>query len=404
MRHDPIEATLRVASTLEDSEAFARLIVAAFAVPDADARAWPAQLELGNVRLFESPRSKPSTTTAVLGGLAFYPMGQYFGGRRVSCTGVAGVAVDPTLRGRGIATAMMNAALGELAERRVALSALYPASLRLYARSGYAVCGDRYEVRVPLDGLPRVAPATSGRLVRLEGVEDASMRACYAAVARHRDGWLDRSEPMWRRVREQRGVVREGYAWMQAERCDAYVWFQRVPRAPLSSDIVCSDLVARDAHAAAQIFGFLASFSTVCKELVFHAAPQDPLLFMLEEFRWRVAHLHPWMVRVVDASAAIAARGFPPPLRGSVDFTLRDDGFAHNRGPFRLSVEGGLGELARGGAGGIEIDIRDFATLYSGRVPASRLAAFGRLRGDERSLAFLDACFQTGPPTTPEMY
>lgn len=400
MRNDSTQATLRVASTPQDSEDFARLIVAAFAVPEADARAWPAQLELGNVRLFES-----STSPSVLGGLAFYPMGQYFGGQRVACTGVAGVAVDPVLRGRGIATAMMNSALRELAERRIALSALYPASLRLYARSGYAVCGDRYEARVPLDRLPRVAPADDGRIVRIDGVEDPSMRACYAAVARHRDGWLDRSEPMWRRVREQRGVVREGYAWMRGDRCDAYVWFQRVLRAPLSSDILCSDLVARDAHAAAQLFAFLGSFSTVCKELVFHAAPQDPLLGSLEEFSWRVAHLHPWMLRVVDASAAIAQRGFPPPLRGSAGFAIHDELFEHNRGAFTLNVDGGAGQLTRGGAGGIEIDIRDFATLYSGRVCASRLAEFGRLRGGgDRALEFLDACFRTGPPTTPEMY
>src|SRR5690606_17876867 len=85
----------------------------------------------------------------VLGGLLLIPMGQFFGCRRVSMTGVAGVSVVPAARGQGVATRLMTAALREM-RRGNALSALYPATMPLYRRVGYELAGARYRVEVPV--------------------------------------------------------------------------------------------------------------------------------------------------------------------------------------------------------------------------------------------------------------
>ncbi len=378
-----------------DAEAFARLIVDAFAVPEKDARAWPQQLGLENVRLFcHGPK--------VQACLAFYRMGQWFGGRRVSSAGVAGVAVQPELRGQGIASQLMRAAIVELAENNVAISGLYPASMALYSRAGYSSAGGRYEVRVPADRLPRESRGSG--MLRLESAADPRMRACYERVAAQRNGWLARSEPLWARVREQRGITREGWAWIQDGECAAYAWFSRVPRALLQTDIVCSDLVATDREGAQALFAFLASYSTVCKELVFYSAPGDPLLEVFDEFSWRLAHLHPWMLRIVDAQLAISERGFQPALRAKVALEISDDLLARNRGKFTLIVEDGRGRLEPGGNATVSLDIRGLASLFSGQQSAQALAFNGSCRGPALDLATLTALFAGSPPATPEIY
>ncbi len=378
-----------------DAEAFARLIVDAFAVPEKDARAWPQQLGLENLRLF-------CRAQEVQACLAYYRMGQWFGGRRVSSAGVAGVAVQPQLRGRGIASQLMRAALLELAEDNVAISGLYPASMALYSRAGFSCAGGRYEVRVPADRLPREARGSG--MLRLESVADPRMRACYERVAAQRNGWLSRSEPLWARVREQRGITREGWAWIREGECAAYAWFSRVPRALLQTDIVCSDLVATDRESAQAMFAFLASYSTVCKELVFYSAPGDPLLEVFDEFSWRLSHSHLWMLRIVDAKRAIFERGFQPALRGSVSLDIGDDLLPRNRGKFTLIVEDGRGRLEHGGDGAVSLDIRGLASLFSGQLSAQALAFNGSCRGSAADLATLTALFAGSPPATPEIY
>lgn len=378
-----------------DAEVFARLVIDAVAVPEKDARLWPRQLGLENVRLLSRGQEVDAC-------LAFYRMGQWYGGKRVSAAGVAGVAVQPQLRGRGIASQLMRAAILELAENNVALSGLYPASMALYSRAGYAGAGGRYEVRVPCDKLPRESRGAG--ILRLESVADPRMRACYDRVAVQHNGWLSRGEPLWARVREQRGITREGWAWIRDGECAAYAWFSLAPRALLQTDIVCSDLVCVDRESALAMFAFLGSYSTMCKELVFYSAPGDPLLEVFDEFSWRMSHIHPWMLRIVDAKLAISERGFQHALRGSVSLEITDDLLPRNRGKFTLIVEDGRGRLEPGGQAAVSLDIRGLASLFSGQLSAQALSFNGSCRGSAEDLATLTALFAGSPPATLEMY
>jgi predicted acetyltransferase len=56
---------------------------------------------------------------------------------------------------------------------------------------------------------------------------------------------------------------------------------------------------------------------------------------MLADFRW--------MTRVVDASAAVAARGFPAGLEVEVPLRLRDTIVTTNQADYVLSVQKGRG-------------------------------------------------------------
>ena len=107
-----------------------------------------------------------------------------------------------------------------------------------------------------------------------------------------------------------------------------------------------------------------------------------------------------WMLRVVDAPAAIAARGFPPGVSVSVPLAVHDQARPANAGRWQLTVADGKGALVAAGApcrpaptAPPTIGARGLAALYGGRAVARSgcpgLASGGTPDDD----AALDAAF-----------
>ena len=117
-------ATLAIA-TDGDRPQLAALLAHAFAFPVADTDTWYARAGRDNVLAY---RDGPS----LLGGLITIPMGQFFGGRSVPMTGLAGVGVAPEHRGGGTGAAMMAATLRLVRARGAAISALFPSTVRCH--------------------------------------------------------------------------------------------------------------------------------------------------------------------------------------------------------------------------------------------------------------------------------
>ena len=101
------------------------------------------------------------------------------------------------------------------------------------------------------------------------------------------------------------------------------------------------------------------------------------------------------MTRVVDASGAVAARGFPAGLDVEIPLELRDNGAPANGGRHVLTVQKGRGQLAKAlSGGGPVLDVRGFSSLYTGWAGIGALERAGLLTGgsgDER--AALEAAF-----------
>src|SRR5262245_55801150 len=110
-----------------------------FGLPLAELPAWSVQLGENTARVSRD-------RGAVIGALALLDMGQWFGGRSVPTGGVVAVGVEPFARGAGHGGALMRAVLGELAEKRCALSTLFPATNTFYRACGYEIAGARYDV------------------------------------------------------------------------------------------------------------------------------------------------------------------------------------------------------------------------------------------------------------------
>jgi predicted acetyltransferase len=108
------------------------------------------------------------------------------------------------------------------------------------------------------------------------------------------------------------------------------------------------------------------------------------------------------MLRVVDAPAAIAARGFPAATSLTVPLRIADETRRANSGRWRLTVAGGAGTLDPLGSDASEVPAvtlgaRGLAALYAGTplvtLRQAGLAADGTAADD----AALDAAFAATP-------
>jgi predicted acetyltransferase len=94
---------------------------------------------------------------------------------------------------------------------------------------------------------------------------------------------------------------------------------------------------------AAVLGGWMSVVHTVRLPILDGSAPAA----VLPVERARPVRTDTWMHRPVDVVRAVAARGWPAHVRGSVGFRLRDDVAPWNAGNWRLTVEDGEGRLER---------------------------------------------------------
>jgi predicted acetyltransferase len=371
-----------------DLDELARAVGWAFGITIQAATDWLGSAGFEKLRVVERERR-------LVGGLMVIPMGQWFGGNSVPMLGIAGVAVAPEARGRGIARSLMRETLAEARRSNIALSTLYPATLTLYRLAGYELAGARFRFTARLRELP-----LGGRDQDVHPIDDVDrdkVEGAYRQWAIVRSGALDRGEYIWRRVRTPREGAARGFFVRGKAGVEGYLYATERPRAAGGYDLILTDFVALSAHAARALLGLLADHRSTGELVIWHGGYPDPLHFELPEFATTVELQEHFMLRIVHVEAALAARGFPE-RDADVELELTDAELPENAGRYRLSVRGGRAEVTRGGSGAVRLDIRALATLYSGFVRASDLARSGRVAGDGASLQTLDALFAGPPP------
>lgn len=171
----------------------------------------------------------------LVGHLAAWDMGQWFGGRRVPMGGVAGVGVLPEQRGRRVASALLERSLALMRERGDAISSLYPANVGLYRSCGWEIAGAwplRTTTTQAVSRLPRPIGLVS---VRRAGPGDLP------AIAAAYDGWAAGEPGMLHRPRHYAARItaeRDGHQSYVAEvdgKLTGYLWLSReTPSTPTS--------------------------------------------------------------------------------------------------------------------------------------------------------------------------
>lgn len=299
------------------------------------------------------------------------PYAQWFGGRAVPMGGVASVAVAASHQRRGLARATVAGTLPLMRERGYAISALFPTIAALYRGLGWEHAGDYTWLDVPAALLRALGPVEGVTLRRGTADDLPAVFGVYQAHCRDTNGLLDRSGPLFDQQPEVHTV---------AERPDGIEGFSRYERRSRGHDteVEAWDVVATTPAALRALWFALGAGSSTVRVVRAKAFADDVLPLLAEAGVGVHEHLR-WMLRLVDAPAAVAARGWPSSLRARVDLDVADDLVPDNAGRWRLTVEEGSATLERGGDGTVALGIGALSSLYSGYADPRSLRRAGLL-------------------------
>lgn len=323
----------------------------------------------------------------LIGSGRYHPMQQWWHGAAVPTGGVASVYIAPEERGRGVGARLAGALVELIAERGMPLSMLYPATAPVYRRAGYEHGGGQYWITLPAEALRTLA--ADPVKIRRAGPGDAA--EVVEVLARAHRAALD-SGPFDRGVDHTRRFLSEpdSYAYLADDGFLLYRWNSD------ATGLVVDRAVAASAETARALWSIVGSGSSTAKTVRACVSPYDPLLWQLRDRSDDDLQRRSWMLRVADAPAAIAARGFPPHLTVDVTIGVEDELRPGNAGAWLLSVHAGRGTLTRAdGPAAVRMPARGLAALFAG-VPVGTLRRSGLLAGGDDatdSTAALTAAF-----------
>jgi predicted acetyltransferase len=346
----------------------------------------------------------------LIGSARYHPMRQWWRGRSMPMAGVAGVKVAPEERGRGVGRALMMSLIPEMGRRGYPLSTLFPATVPLYRSLGWEFAGGKYETTMPtsalatligpdeaatqagagapavasseaVPGLRRTGPADSAAVVETLGRVYAALGHCGPATHDPElvAGWLEDADSFGY-------LADDGFLY--------YGWDD-------GHDTVQVDLlVAASAQTARAFWRILSSHGSMADTVRACLAPDDPVSWLTREEAAATRPEEGWMLRCLDAPAAVAARGFPAATAVSVRLELSDEVVPANSGTWDLEISGGNGQLtsaANSRAPSLRLGPRGFAALYGG-VPLSTLRSAGLASGGSAACDdALDSAFGSRP-------
>jgi predicted acetyltransferase len=330
----------------------------------------------------------------LVGTALYHDMRQWWHGRAVPMAGVAAVTVAPEYRGQGVGRALMTALTELMAEHRYPLSVLYPATMTIYRSLGWEIAGHRHEAVLPSRALSVMARPEPGAAagIRRPGPDDAAEVLQVIGCA-HRDardcGPVTWDEATMRRWLSSPGryAAKDRYAYLAPDGFLGYRWQHG------HDAIFVERVVASSAATTRALWAVAASNSTVAETVRAQAERES------------------WMLRVLDAPAAIAGRGFPA-TDLTVPLQIADDLRPVNAGRWDLTVRAGEGRLSRcrtgslspspvgpppAGQAPLALGARGLAALYAG-TPVATLRRAGLADGGSPDAdAALDGAFAATP-------
>jgi len=338
----------------------------------------------------------------LLAAARYHDMIQWWHGQPVPMAGVANVMVAPEERGRGTGRALMRALLSLIGDRGYQVSALYPATLALYRSLGWEIAGRLGHLTIPSHSLRSlVAPDRDGTQARTAPPE-TRLRRCGPGDAARVLAVIGRVHQALRdcgpNTRDEAAVARwlddeQRFAYLAPEGFLAYRWQNG------NDELLVERALASSAAATRAIWGVVASHSSIAQTVRATVGPADPVQWLTTDPDVRQSGRTAWMLRVLDAAAAVAGRGFPAGVGLTAVLRLDDPYRPACEGWWTLDVDGGKGTLTPSGAvpDGLALGPRGFAALYAGTPLATLrragLAAGGDPGGDDA----LDAAFGADP-------
>jgi predicted acetyltransferase len=322
----------------------------------------------------------------VVAAARIWPFEQWWNGRRVPMGGIAGVVVSPEYRGRGVGSMLMRGVLQRCVEKGYAMSGLYPATTVLYRHLGYEFGGGRYKFSFPAADLRLLGG--KGVAIRKAGRADARLLLDLAAKVhetRRSTGPL-----IW--------PLSEIESWLEDEDNFAYVADDGFVVYNWSDgNLDVDELVAGSEETTRALWATVGSGASIARTVNAYVPPFDPIHLLAEHEADGDARINRWMIRLLDAPAAIAARGFAADVVLEADLRIDDPELPANTGDWHLSVKDGTGQLTKTqSTDGLALGPRGLAALYAGTPLASLRGAGLATGGSAAEDAAIDAAF-AGP-------
>lgn len=328
--------------------------------------------------------------------------GQWFGGRTVPTSGVAGVATAAELRGRGLGRLVLTRLLQGARERGAVISTLFDTTPAPYRALGWDEVGAMVYHTAQTRVLAEIRPDTGTTLRPATEADLPAVDDVYREVARTGTAMMERSGPTFAATPAQLLADHHGFT-VAVDDTGTVVGYARWNRGPgydAGGRLVVDDLIGLTPGATRTLLSMLGGWASVAPTVVIRLGTADPAWALLARGDARPESSQPWMLRVVDASGAVAARGWPRHLTAEVDLELADDVCPWHRGRHRLVLSGGTGRLEPGGAGTVRLTPRGLASWYAGAATPQQLRRSGFLTGGDADTDELLRAATAGPAPT----
>ncbi|MBM9466783.1 GNAT family N-acetyltransferase [Nakamurella leprariae] len=301
----------------------------------------------------------------------------WLGGRPVPTAAVGSVMVAAEQRGRGLARRLMTHLLTAARARGAVVSTLFRTAPALYRSLGYEQIAELIDGTLPIQALRGIRVPEGVRVRRAapgDPDDRAGIAALYTDLAREQSGWLTRTGPTL--PDPATGPQALTVALDADGRLQGVLSWHRA-----DATLTVDDLLTRTAPAGSALLAVLGSFDAVVGEIRLRTTGLDPVHWLVPGDGWRVDRVRPYMLRPIDLAAAVAARGWPEDLRGTVTISVDDWVCPWNTGHHRLEWRDGVGRVAPGEPGGPRMAVRGLGLLLAGGLDAAVLRRAGLLAG-----------------------
>ncbi len=349
----------------------------------------------------------------IAGCLRITPFEVFSRGVKMPMAGIAAVAVQPNLRKRGIADALMNDALRRMYEMEYPVSMLFPFRHSFYKRFGYGYVGNVVQYRVSPGNL-----STFPERVNVRGINKTDRpklkRMLLEDLVVHGAFTPVRNDSFWELVVFPK--LKDTYVYDDGE-TKGYIAFD------LSKDLTVGnetsgqsvlnirEFVALDEAAHRGLWGFVGALAdqvTVAKYLApadypLHLFLKEPREFSFErlffEYKTLSTLASGFMLRVVDVMKSLVMLGQSVETQMDVSLRINDGNLPQNSRAFNLHLHKGEATIDETKlAPQFETDIEIFSQIYSGLLKPSDAMKYGFAVSDERTARKLDDVFLAPAP------
>ncbi len=330
------------------------------------------------------------------------PFEIWLSGIKMPMGGIGGVATLPESRRRGHVAKLMEYAITDMRKRRFPLSCLWPFSYAFYRRFGWEhACDVKLYSFSPRDLAQ--TPAPRNEMVPFGEKELPLIRRVYERFSTTKNCSLVRNQKDWTGILTQT-PTRHSYLWKDPRgKTQGYIIYDVEPRGPAPAHerkMKVRELVALNHEARCAIFSFLRNHDSQVGKVEFRAPSDDFSNMYFSEYGLESKSRSGFMARVVDVTAALETRRYPPALKSRAIFKIADRQAPWNNGTFLLSISGGAGRVKKTRSrADFACDIQTFSQIYCGHLDLLRAAEIGKIETSApRKLPRINGYFATATP------